>query len=59
MTGSMPYPMNLFLVLMDLEGSIGRDLQNGLNNLKGILDQKSTLDSSEEGVINSEQNPQS
>jgi hypothetical protein len=55
----MPYPMNLFLVLMDLEGSIGRDLQNGLNNLKGILDQKSTLDSSEEGVINSEQNPQS
>jgi hypothetical protein len=43
MTGSMPYPMNLFLVLMDLEGSIGRDLQNSLNNLKGILEPSSTL----------------
>lgn len=39
MTGSMPYPLNLFLVLMDLEGSIGRDLQNGLNNLKSIMEQ--------------------
>lgn len=39
-TGSMPYPTNLFLVLMDLEGSIGNDLQNGLNNLKGILERK-------------------
>ena len=59
MTGSMPYPMNLFLVLMDLEGSIGRDLQNGLNNLKSILEQSSTLEPAEEGAINSEQNPQS
>jgi len=59
MTGSMPYPMNLFLVLMDLEGSIGRDLQNGLNNLKGILEQTSTLNPAEEGAINSEQDPQS
>ncbi|MBM3918300.1 MAG: SRPBCC family protein [Sphingomonadales bacterium] len=42
MTGSMPYPMNLFLVLMDLEGSIGRDLQNSLNNLKGILEQQTS-----------------
>jgi len=39
MTGSMPYPVNLFLVLMDLEGSIGNDLQNGLNNLKAIMEQ--------------------
>lgn len=59
MTGSMPYPMNLFLVLMDLEGSIGRDLQNGLNNLKGMLEQSSTLDPAEEGASTSEQNPQS
>ncbi|MBM3410176.1 MAG: SRPBCC family protein [Bacteroidetes bacterium] len=59
MTGSMPYPMNLFLVLMDLEGSIGRDLQNGLNNLKGMLEQTSTLDPAEEGASTSEQNPQS
>ena len=50
MTGSMPYPMNLFLVLMDLEGSIGRDLQNGLNNLKGILEQTPTLNPAEEGA---------
>jgi hypothetical protein len=33
---------------MDLEGSIGRDLQNGLNNLKGILEQTPTLNPAEE-----------
>lgn len=59
MTGTMPYPMNLFSVLMDLEGSIGRDLQNGLNNLKSILEQTPTLDTAKEGAIFSEHNPQS
>lgn len=49
MTGSMPYPVNLFLVLMDLEGSIGRDLQNGLNNLKDILEQSPSPGQSSEG----------
>jgi hypothetical protein len=37
-TGKMKYPMNLMLLFMNMEKMIGNDLQNGLNNLKGILE---------------------
>ena len=37
-TGNMKYPMNLFLLATDMEGMIGKDFQDGLNNLKGILE---------------------
>lgn len=36
--GKMNYPMNLMLLFMDMEGMIGKDLQDGLNNLKVILE---------------------
>lgn len=37
-SGSFPYPMNLMLVFMDLEGDIGGDFEEGLQNLKNILE---------------------
>lgn len=37
--GDMPYPMNLLLLVMDMEGLIGKDLQQGLDNLKKLLEQ--------------------
>ncbi|CAM3678191.1 SRPBCC family protein [Rheinheimera salexigens] len=36
--GSMPYPMNLMLLFVDMEAMIGEDLQQGLDNLKLILE---------------------
>ncbi|NRA11681.1 MAG: SRPBCC family protein [Crocinitomicaceae bacterium] len=36
--GQMAYPMNIMLLFMDMEGEIGPDLQNGLNNLKKVLE---------------------
>jgi uncharacterized protein YndB with AHSA1/START domain len=37
-TGKMKYPMNLMLLFMNMEKMIGNDLDNGLKNLKGILE---------------------
>ncbi len=37
-SGKMNYPMNLMQLFMNMEKSIGNDLQTGLNNLKGILE---------------------
>ncbi|MDX1392049.1 MAG: SRPBCC family protein [Rheinheimera sp.] len=36
--GHMPYPMNLMLLFVDVEGMIAADLQQGLDNLKLILE---------------------
>lgn len=36
--GHMSYPMNLMLVFMDMEEMLGKDLQEGLNNLKKNLE---------------------
>ena len=36
--GRMPYPMNLMLLVMDVESIIAADLQQGLDNLKLILE---------------------
>jgi len=38
--GVMSYPMNLMLVVMNMEEAIGNDLQNGLDELKRILEQE-------------------
>lgn len=37
--GEMKYPMNLMMLFMDMESMLAPDLQNGLNNLKAILEQ--------------------
>jgi len=36
--GTMKYPMNLMLLFTDMEKMLAPDLQNGLNNLKRILE---------------------
>ncbi len=36
--GRSPYPMNLMLVFMDVEGMVGKSFSTGLENLKGILE---------------------
>ena len=36
--GAMPYPSNLMLLFVDMDAELGKDLQNGLNNLKEILE---------------------
>jgi hypothetical protein len=36
--GEMDYPMNLMLLFVDMEGELGKDLQDGLDNLKGVLE---------------------
>lgn len=36
--GKMKYPMNLMMLFMDMEAMLAPDLQNGLDNLKGILE---------------------
>jgi hypothetical protein len=36
--GEMKYPMNLMMLFMDMEEMLAPDLQNGLNNLKSILE---------------------
>lgn len=38
--GKMPYPMNLMMVTMNMEGMLGKELQTGLDNLKAHLEQK-------------------
>ncbi|HSZ72689.1 MAG TPA: SRPBCC family protein [Cytophagaceae bacterium] len=38
--GKMPYPMNLMLLCMNMDEMLGKDLQDGLNNLKPILEKK-------------------
>ncbi len=40
-SSTIPYPMNFMLVVMDLEGMLGKDLDESLNNLKSILEKQS------------------
>lgn len=37
--GKMKYPMNLMMLFMNMEEMLAPDLENGLNSLKGILEQ--------------------
>jgi len=39
-SGHMDYPMNLFLLFMDMEKMIGDDLATGLANLKTVMEKK-------------------
>ncbi len=38
--GKMPYPMNLMLLVMDMDAMLGKDLEGGLKNLKSLLENK-------------------
>ncbi|MFT5858631.1 MAG: hypothetical protein ACI865_000719 [Flavobacteriaceae bacterium] len=38
--GSRAYPFNVFFLFMDMDETLGPDLQKGLNNLKEILESK-------------------
>jgi uncharacterized membrane protein len=37
-TGKMPYPMNAMMLVMNMDKMIGKDLDGGLQNLKGVLE---------------------
>jgi hypothetical protein len=37
-SGSMPRPMNLILLVMDMDKEIGKDFEAGLANLKSIVE---------------------
>lgn len=38
MKGSMDYPWNIFMLMMDMEEAIGKDFKKGLENLKKEID---------------------
>ena len=40
--GDMNYPFNVMLLVYDMEKSLGKDLQQGLNNLKELLEKESS-----------------
>jgi hypothetical protein len=37
-SGSMPRPLNLMMAMMDMDKAVGKDFEEGLNNLKTILE---------------------
>ena len=49
--GDMNYPFNVMLLVYDMEKSLGKDLQQGLNNLKELLE-KATASSSTKKLPN-------
>lgn len=48
--GEMPYPSNLMLLAMDMEEMLAPSLQDGLNNLKEILESETVQDSTTQMV---------
>jgi hypothetical protein len=44
MSSSMPYPMNLMLLFMDMDEMIGNDFEEGLINLKNLLESRPAAD---------------
>lgn len=38
--GSMPRPLNLFMYLVDMDKEVGKDFQDGLTNLKTIMESR-------------------
>lgn len=38
--GTMPYPMNIMLPIMGMEDMLGGDLEEGLKNLKEVMEKK-------------------
>ena len=43
--GDMNYPFNVMLLVYDMEKSLGKDLQQGLNNLKELMEKESASSS--------------
>lgn len=43
-SGRMPWPMNLFLLIMDMDESIGADYDYGLHKLKNILEASAAVE---------------
>ena len=39
-SGSMPRPMNIFLLLVDMNDAVGKDFQDGLTTMKIILEKR-------------------
>ncbi|HEV8591427.1 MAG TPA: SRPBCC family protein [Pyrinomonadaceae bacterium] len=39
-SGAMPRPMNIMLLMMDMDKEVGKDFDEGLNNLKTILEKQ-------------------
>ena len=39
-TGSMPKPMNLMLLVMDMDKAVGKDFEEGLASLKATLEKQ-------------------
>jgi len=39
-TGSMPRPMNIFLLFVDMNDAVGKDYQDGLASLKSIMESR-------------------
>lgn len=39
-TGSMPKPLNLMLLVMDMDAAVGKDFEEGLSDLKTILEKQ-------------------
>ena len=39
-SGSMPRPMNLFLLVVDMDDAVGKDFQDGLTSLKSIVESR-------------------
>ena len=38
--GAFPYPMNLMNLFMDMDKAVGKDLSEGLNNLKTVVEKQ-------------------
>lgn len=36
--GTSPWPFNFFMAFMDMDGEMGKDLEDGLENLRGVLE---------------------
>lgn len=39
-SGTMPRPMNLFLLVVDMDAAVGKDFEEGLASLRSILESK-------------------
>lgn len=39
-SGKSPFPLNIMMLFMNMEESIGKDFDDGLTNLKGILEKQ-------------------
>ena len=42
-TGDMPRPMNLMLLVMDMDAAVGKDFEEGLTSLKSILENRADM----------------